>query len=41
MNMFHNHEVGSSTGDKWETHLPTNMVMLSDVIPADLPGSSV
>jgi hypothetical protein len=32
---------GIPQGDKWETHIPTNMVMLSDVIPADLPGSSV
>ncbi len=36
-----NNTNGIPQGDKWETHLPTNMVMLSDVIPADLPGSSV
>jgi hypothetical protein len=27
-------------GDSWETRIPTNMVMVTDEIPKDLPGSN-
>lgn len=30
---------GIAQGDPWETRIPTNMVMLSKVIPDNLPGS--
>lgn len=26
-------------GDPWETRIPTNMVMLTSIIPDNLPGS--
>jgi len=28
-------------GDPWETRIPTNFVMLTDIIPAELPGYTV
>ena len=30
---------GEPIGAAWETRIPTNMVMLTGVIPEDLPGS--
>jgi hypothetical protein len=34
-----NNTDGDPIGDAWETRIPTNMVMLTGVIPDDLPGS--
>lgn len=34
-----NNNDGEAVGDPWETRIPTNMVMLSSVIPDNLPGS--
>lgn len=29
-----------AVGEPWETRVPTNLIMLTDIIPAELPGSN-